>query len=363
LEEAADKISQAQFKSIQFNPFCADGKNINPDDLTQKEIKRIRDTFSKNNIEIVSVGSYGRFISPDENEKREIIENTKKWIKIAPKLGSSIVVTEVGSKHPTNNWLDCKENQSKKAWNEVVDVYKELTQYAKKYNVTVAIEPHFGQVLKGAEQLRKLLDDVSANNLKIVYDGANSVTQKNANNQEQIAEEFFELLNDDIVLVHVKDAVIEDGTTQFVPAGKGILPYRKIFNILRKYNYDGHVLLEWVNEDEAISTKEYLEEQNTPPYLIPLLKSDKKLYDNAKAALDIVHANDGALDLKYRLLLSMVADALTRHPAGAVACGKEALEAGATKEEVIEAIRVIYTAGGLPSLIENFDLYREVILK
>ena len=33
-----------------------------------------------------------------------------------------------------------------------------------------------------------------------------------------------------------------------------------------------------------------------------------------------------------------------------------------TKEEVTEAVRVIYTAGGLPSLIENFDLYREVLL-
>lgn len=121
--------------------------------------------------------------------------------------------------------------------------------------------------------------------------------------------------------------------------------------------------MEWVGEEQVADVKEFLEEQNTPPYLIPLLKSDKELFENAEKALDLVHGKDGALELKYRLLLSMVADALTRHPAGAIACGKEAIEAGATKEQVTEAIRVIYTAGGLPSLIENFDLYREVILQ
>lgn len=363
LEKAAKKIKEAGFQSIQLNPFFADGGALAPDKITKAKAKKIKEIFDEQGIKIVGIGSYGRFISPDPAEKNQIIEDTKKWIKLAKDFGSDLVVTEVGSKHATNNWQDCPENETAETWEEVVEVYKDLAKFAAKYKVNVAIEPHFGQAVKGAKDLRRLLDEVALPNLKIAYDAANSVNAQNEKHQEQEIEEAFELLGEDIILVHAKDAVIQNGTTEFVPAGQGVLPYRKIFQVLKKYHYDGPVLIEWVEEGQAVSVKEYLEEQDALPYMIPLLKSDRELFENATKALELVHGEDGALDLKYRLLLSMVADALTRHPAGAIACGKEALEAGATKEQVVEAIRVIYTAGGLPSLIENFDLYREVILQ
>lgn len=363
IEEAAKKIREAGFKYIQFNPFFANGGNISPDDITKAKAKKIKETFEKEGIKIVGIGSYGRFVSPNEEEKNQIIEDTKKWIKLAKDFGTDLVVTEVGSKHATNNWLDCRENKTVKTWKEVVAVYKDLATFAAKYKVNVAIEPHFGQVVKDAKDLRKLLDDVALPNLKVAYDAANSVNAQNEKNQEQAVDEVFELLEKDIILVHAKDAVIKNKTTEFVPAGQGVIPYRKVLNALKEHNYNGPVLLEWVEEENVAEVKEYLEQQDALPYMIPLLKSDRELFENATKALELVHSKEGALDLKYRLLLSMVADALTRHPAGAIACGREALEAGATKEQVVEAIRVIYTAGGLPSLIENFDLYREVILK
>lgn len=360
---AAKKIKEAGFDYIQFNPYWANGQNISPDSITKSKANKIRDTFEKEGIKIVGIGSYGCFVSPDLDVKNKIIDDTKKWIKLAKEFGTDVVVTEVGSKHATNNWTDCANNKTKKTWKEVVEVYKELTEYAKKFNVNVAIEPHFGQVVKNAKDLRKLLDDVAASNLKIAYDAANSVNADNVDIQEEAVDEFFQLLCNDIILVHAKDAQVKNNNTEFVPAGQGVIPYRKLLNKLKAQGYEGPILLEWVEENNVQEAKDYIEEQGTLPFLIPLLKADKELFNNANQALELVHSSEGALDLKYRLLLSMVADALTRHPAGAVACGREAIEAGATKEEVTEAIRVVYTAGGLTSLIENFDLYREVILK
>lgn len=363
LSEAAKKISKAGFKYIQFNPFFAAGENLSPDSITKARARKIKETFEAEGIKIVGIGSYGRFVSPNPDEKSQIIEDTKKWIRLAKDFGTNVVVTEAGSKHATNNWQDCEENHTEKTWEEIVEVYKNLAKFAYRYKVIVAIEPHFGQVIKDAKDLRRLLDDVALPNLKVVYDAANSVNEKNQESQKQAVDEVFELLGKDIILVHAKDAVVENKETKFVPAGKGIVPYRKLFQALKEHNYDGPVLLEWLEEEDVKEVKTYLEEQDALPYMIPLLQADKDLFENATKALELVHGENGALELKYRLLLSMVADALTRHPAGAIACGREAIEAGATKEQVVEAIRVIYTAGGLPSLIENFDLYREVILK
>lgn len=362
-EEAAQKIVKAGFKNVQLNPFISGGKRVSPDSITKKDAETVRDIFEQKGIKIVAIGSYGRFISPDPDEKAKIIEDTKKWIGLARHYGANTVVTEVGSKHKENNWLDCPENGTEKTWEEVVGVYKELAVHAKDFGVNVAIEPHFGQAIKNAKDLKRLLKDVGESNLKIAYDPANSVNIDNVDIQEQIIEEAIELLADDIILVHAKDALINNNTTVFDSAGKGVIPYRKLFNVLKRHNYNGPILLEWVQEPDVETVKTYIEEQAALPYLIPLLKSDRELFDHITNALDLVHKKEGALDLKYRLLLSMVADALTRHPAGAIACGKEAIEEGASKEEVLEAIRVIFTAGGIPALIENFDLYREVILK
>ena len=174
LKEAAEKIKKSGFRYIQFNPFFADGGMISPDKMTKSKAKKIKDIFEEQGIKIAGIGSYGRFISPDVDEKNQIIEDTKKWIKLARDFGTDLVITEAGSKHATNNWQDCEENTTADTWQEVVEVYKELADFAAKYKVNVAIEPHFGQAVKNAKDLRRLLDAVNLPNLKVAYDAANS---------------------------------------------------------------------------------------------------------------------------------------------------------------------------------------------
>lgn len=94
--------------------------------------------------------------------KYKIDEATKAWAKWAPVLGTDLVVTEIGSKHPTHNWTDHPDNYTKETWDQVVGVYRELTTYAKQFGVSIGIEPHFASVLKGADELRKILDVAGA---------------------------------------------------------------------------------------------------------------------------------------------------------------------------------------------------------
>ena len=99
--------------------------------------------------------------------------------------------------------------------------------------------------------------------------------------------------------------------------------------------------------------------KEVPFFLKPIADADEKLYALVDETLKLVHS-EGALEPKYKYLISMVADALCNHPGGAAACAKEAIEAGATKEQAIEALRIVCSAGGLPMLLENIAVYKAI---
>ncbi len=101
--------------------------------------------------------------------------------------------------------------------------------------------------------------------------------------------------------------------------------------------------------------------KEVPIFMQPFYEADQELYELMEKTMGFVH-EDGALEKKYKHMISMVADALVNHPNGAVACGREALAAGATKEQLREAMRIVFSAGGLPMLLENAEIYRQLLI-
>lgn len=80
---------------------------------------------------------------------------------------------------------------------------------------------------------------------------------------------------------------------------------------------------------------------------------DPKLLDLVNDTRNMALA-DGALPKKIKLLIAMVLDAVQGAPDGVQSLAREAIKAGATKEEIAEALRVaqyicgvgcVYTAG------------------
>jgi|GEM_PF-396081 len=362
IEEAASRIREAGFRYVQFVPVL-DGRFLQASDFTPEHIRRIRAAYTAAGLKVIAVSGGHGFLHPDPERQKRALENARRWIELAPELGASLVVTEIGSTHPDHNWTDHPNNHTAETWEQAVHLYAALAGHAKAYGVTIGIEPHFASVINGVERLRRLLDDVGEPNLKAVLDPANIVTAANRDRLEQELAELFRLAGKDFVLAHAKDTRIEEGESVFVPAGQGILPYPGYVGLLREHGYRGPLVLEYLGERDVERTLRFLRGHDVAPYMKPVFEGDERLYQALQAVQELNHAPEGALALKYRLLLSMVADALRNHPAGAVACAKEALAAGATREQAAEAMRVVYAAGGLPLLIENIDVYREVLLR
>ena len=59
---------------------------------------------------------------------------------------------------------------------------------------------------------------------------------------------------------------------------------------------------------------------------------------------------EGALTPKIKLLIAMAIDAENGALQGAMALGRRALKQGATKEEIVEALRIAYSIGGTKAL-------------
>jgi alkylhydroperoxidase/carboxymuconolactone decarboxylase family protein YurZ len=67
---------------------------------------------------------------------------------------------------------------------------------------------------------------------------------------------------------------------------------------------------------------------------------------------------DGAIPGKYKLLMTMIVDALQTHGDGVATIAGRARAAGATEAEIQEAVEVAYLFGGTPALVTAMNAFR-----
>jgi alkylhydroperoxidase/carboxymuconolactone decarboxylase family protein YurZ len=67
---------------------------------------------------------------------------------------------------------------------------------------------------------------------------------------------------------------------------------------------------------------------------------------------------DGAIPAKYKILMTMIVDALLSHPDGVANIANRARAAGATEAEINETVEVAYLFGGTPALVTATNAFR-----
>jgi alkylhydroperoxidase/carboxymuconolactone decarboxylase family protein YurZ len=87
---------------------------------------------------------------------------------------------------------------------------------------------------------------------------------------------------------------------------------------------------------------------------------DPKLLNLVNDTRDLALA-DGALPRKIKLLIAMVLDAVHGAPEGVKALSREALKAGASKEEIAEALRVAQFICGVGCVYTAASALKEVL--
>ncbi len=88
-------------------------------------------------------------------------------------------------------------------------------------------------------------------------------------------------------------------------------------------------------------------------------KFDPKLLALINSSRELEMA-DGALPKKFKILIAMALDASHGACAGVKALAQAALQAGATKEEVAEALRVAHYVSGVGSIYTAAAALKEI---
>ena len=90
------------------------------------------------------------------------------------------------------------------------------------------------------------------------------------------------------------------------------------------------------------------------------MENDSELIELLKRAEEL-ELSDGALPKKFKLLIALALDASHGAVGGVHALAKEAIEAGATKEEILETVRVAHFVCGVGSVYVAAQGLREVL--
>lgn len=94
--------------------------------------------------------------------------------------------------------------------------------------------------------------------------------------------------------------------------------------------------------------------------LAALQKLDPELMAHLQAADPLIYG-DGALPRKFKLLVAMAFDAAAGAEGGVRSLARAALQAGATREEIAETLRVAYHLAGVGTLYTASRALREVV--
>ncbi len=94
-----------------------------------------------------------------------------------------------------------------------------------------------------------------------------------------------------------------------------------------------------------------------PPWIAALQQRDPQFTESYMAQRERI-LRDGAIPAKYKILMTMVVDALLSHPDGVATIANRARGAGASEAEILETVEVAYLFGGTPALVTATNAFR-----
>ncbi len=204
-------------------------------------------------IKIAILGSYIDPSNPNDDELKLDIEKFKEKIRYASILNPIAVGTETGIYK--DGLTDTEE-----AYQCVLTTLKELTKYAKEYGVCIAVEGVQCFVINTPQKMKRLINDLNSDNVKVIFDPVNYLNIHNYQKQDEIINDTFDLLNNKICVIHAKDFVVENGVLKAAKPTQGLLNYKLIFEKMKEYNLDIPIICEEITDSEAVCAFRKLEE-------------------------------------------------------------------------------------------------------
>lgn len=258
LEELIPNIHNLGFKCMHI-ALSKSIKEFKPDicTMTPGLAMYMKELCIENKVDIAVLGCYLNLCNPDPEQHKQIVEKYKAHIRFASVLGCGVVGTETGAVNVEYKYEPA--NHTEEALNLFIENLKPIVKYAEQFGVIVAIEPVWKHIVCTIERARKVLDAIDSPNLQIIFDPVNVLYTGNIDRQDEIIEQAFDLLRDEIAVVHCKDYVVEGDELKSIAAGTGGLNYPLLLKKIKQYKPYVHCTLENTVPENAIATRDFME--------------------------------------------------------------------------------------------------------
>lgn len=220
-------------------------------DNVMDSLKIMSETYDMQNV-LIMIDGQGDLADPDEVNRNQAVENHKKWIDAAQKLGChSIRVNTFGTNDP-------------EIWKEsVVDGLKKLATYAATKNINVLCENH-GWLSSDAPKLMEAIHAVNMPNCGTLPDFGNwCVKRKDGKQWGECEEEYPDKYEGIEMLLPAAKAVSAKSYDFDENGNETTLDYLRILQLVKDSGYKGFIGVEYegtrLSEKEGIlATKELL---------------------------------------------------------------------------------------------------------
>ena len=178
------------------------------------------------------------------------INEVKKALIAAPKLGTNVVTTWGGFKQPNMDIESARQ--------QITGMLAQVMPTAVDNNVYLAIEMYDLCVIGTPKEIVDAIKALKTNNLKIVMDPPNVFKESDLDRIPEAIDEIVDSAEGNIILAHAKDMLFKNGNRELPHAGGGQMHYPTYLQALKRVGYDGFLVIEHVSSETIESARDHV---------------------------------------------------------------------------------------------------------
>ncbi|MGN0804915.1 MAG: sugar phosphate isomerase/epimerase family protein [Candidatus Coproplasma sp.] len=245
-----DAVQLVAYKFVEEIPY-------KPGALNEQNAKELGDALRANGITVPLIGAYFNPVHSNKQKVADCKQIYKDYLKYSSLLGCPIVGSETGSFND-DKWTYNPLNRTEDALATVIQTFTELADYAKSVGAYIGMEGAAGHVCWNPSVLKRAIDGVNRDNVKVIFDLYNYLDASNYDRYMEILDEGLKLFAGKIVVFHMKDFIVEDGKIKQVVPGKGLFDYPAILSKIKAYDKDAVLVLEGTTGEDIIPCTQFV---------------------------------------------------------------------------------------------------------
>lgn len=216
--------------------------------------------FEEAGISIVGLGGYRNLVAADPARLEKNLLFLERCLELAPGLGTAVVATETGTRHPNSDWSDSAENSLPRSWQKLEEGVGRLLKTAERCGSILALEGYVNNVLARPDQLSVLFRAFPSPRLGLILDPYNYISRDLVPVADLVCAEFLERHADRFAIAHLKDVAPQGaggfgdradlvGTPEYCT---GIFPQQTYMRFLRDRRPDLPIIFEHLPQENLL---------------------------------------------------------------------------------------------------------------